>query len=141
MKLPDTTRILIHDTADKLEEVYNEHQKEVYSYNADQFNAYIRQMADIIKDFRSKANSFDLEFADMDRHTVTNFEVYQRYGNDNKKTFGRFSIKGYICGIENTQNGFIIATVRYFNKNNPLSIKNLLQNGSLLSAPTCLFFK
>ncbi len=74
MKLPDITRALIHDTAAKLEAVYNEHQKEVYNYDADQFNAYIRQMEDIIKDFRSKANSFDLEFADMDRHTVTNFE-------------------------------------------------------------------
>ncbi len=74
MKLPDITRALIHDTAAKLEAAYNEHQKEVYNYDADQFNAYIRQMEDIIKDFRSKANSFDLEFADMDRHTVTNFE-------------------------------------------------------------------
>lgn len=74
MKLPDITRALIHDTAAKLEAVYNEHQKEVYNYDADQFNAYIRQMEDIIKDFRSKANSFDLEFADMDRHTVTNLE-------------------------------------------------------------------
>ena len=74
MKLPDTTRRLIHDTAAKLEAVYNEHQKEVYTYDADQFNAYIRQMADIIKDFRSKANSFDLEFADMDKHTEIDFK-------------------------------------------------------------------
>lgn len=28
MKLPDITRALIHDTAAKLEAVYNEHQKE-----------------------------------------------------------------------------------------------------------------
>lgn len=74
MKLPDITRRLIHLTAEKLEAVYNEHQKEGYNYDADQFNAFIRQMAAIIKDFRSKANSFDLEFADMDRYTVTNFE-------------------------------------------------------------------
>lgn len=88
MKLPDITRALIHDTAAKLEAVYNEHQKEVYTYNADQFNAFIRQMAAIIKDFRSKANSFDLEFADMDRHTVTNFEYIKDMEMTIKKLLG-----------------------------------------------------
>lgn len=88
MKLPDITRRLIHDTAAKLEAVYNEHQKEVCNYDADQFNAFIRQMTAIIKDFRSKVKSFDLEFADMDRHTITDFEYIKDMELTIKKLLG-----------------------------------------------------
>lgn len=73
MKLPDTTRTLIHDTAEKLEAVYNEHSKEFFNYGDDKINAYVLRLAGIIREFRSKANSFDLEFAEMDKHTEIDF--------------------------------------------------------------------
>lgn len=74
MKLPDTTRRLIHDTAEKLEAVYNEHSKEFFNYDDDKINAYVLRLAGIIKEFRRNANTFDLEFAEMDKHTEIDFK-------------------------------------------------------------------